>query len=111
MLELNALQLKSHLEKCRLESDKQQPLLLDVRQSWEYDVCKIEDSILVPMSQIPDKIDSLDNNRETVVICHHGIRSRRVGHYLEQAGFKNIINLSGGVAQWAKTVDNQMPTY
>ncbi|MCK4674286.1 MAG: sulfurtransferase, partial [Gammaproteobacteria bacterium] len=50
-------------------------------------------------------------NRETVVICHHGIRSRRVGRYLEQAGFNNIINFSGGVSQWARTVDHQMATY
>ncbi len=63
------------------------------------------------MSTIPTEYQSLDFERETVVICHHGIRSRSVGRYLEQAGFSNIINLSGGVDQWAKTVDNQMATY
>jgi rhodanese-related sulfurtransferase len=63
------------------------------------------------MSQIPAKVESLDLNRETIVICHHGIRSRSVGRYLEQNGFDNIINLSGGVDQWAKTVDNKMTTY
>lgn len=111
MREFNALQLNNYLETCRLDREQQQPLLLDVRQPWEYDICKIDDSVLVPMSQIPERIDSLDTERETVVICHHGIRSRRVGLYLEQSGFKNVINLSGGVAQWARTVDNQMPTY
>jgi len=110
MRELNALQLKAHLETCQNETDKQ-PLLLDVRQPWEYDVCKIDDSLLVPMSQIPAKVELLDLERETIVICHHGIRSRSVGRYLEQNGFKNIINLSGGVDQWAKTVDLQMATY
>ena len=63
------------------------------------------------MSTIPATVESLDFDRETVVICHHGIRSRSVGRYLEQAGFTNIINLSGGMAQWAKTVDSQMATY
>jgi len=63
------------------------------------------------MSQIPTRLDELEQTRETVVICHHGIRSRSVGRYLEQAGFSNIINLSGGVDQWAKTVDSAMPTY
>ena len=106
MREFSALELKAYLDNC-----EQQPLLLDVRQPWEYDVCKIDDSVLVPMSQIPGEIDELDLTRETVVICHHGIRSRSVGSYLEQAGFSNIINLSGGVAQWAKTVDNKMATY
>ena len=106
MREFNAQQLKAHLETC-----DQQPLLLDVRQPWEFEVCKIENSVLLPMSQITAEYNNLDFDRETVVICHHGIRSRRVGRYLEQAGFSNIINLSGGVAQWAQTVDNDMPTY
>jgi len=104
--ELSALELKAYIETC-----ENKPLLLDVRQPWEFDVCKIGDSLLIPMSQIPAAVETLDFNRETVVICHHGIRSRSVGRYLEQAGFNNIINLSGGVAQWAKTVDQQMPTY
>jgi rhodanese-related sulfurtransferase len=111
MREYSAQQLKAYLDDCQLEPNKQQPLLLDVRQPWEFDVCKIENSVLVPMSQIPAEAESLDAERETVVICHHGIRSRSVGRYLEQLGFSNIINLSGGVDQWAKTVDNQMATY
>ena len=106
MREYSALQLKAYLDSC-----EQQPLLLDVRQPWEFDVWKIEDRILIPMSQIPAEIEELDLTRETVVICHHGIRSRSVGRYLEQAGFSKIINLSGGVAQWAETVDNQMAKY
>jgi rhodanese-related sulfurtransferase len=106
MREFNAQELKAHLETC-----DQQPLLLDVRQPWEFEVCKIENSVLLPMSQITAEYNTLDFDRETVVICHHGIRSRRVGRYLEEAGFSNIINLSGGVAQWAQTVDNDMPTY
>ena len=106
MREFSAEQLKAYLDTC-----DEQPFLLDVRQPWEFEVCNIENSVLVPMSTIPAKVESLDLNRETVVICHHGIRSRSVGRYLEQAGFNNIINLSGGMAQWAKTVDTQMATY
>jgi len=104
--EFSALELKAYLDDC-----EQQPLLLDVRQPWEFDICKIKNSILVPMSRIPNKIEGLDLARETVIICHHGIRSRNVGRYLEQAGFSDIINLSGGVAQWTETVDNQMAKY
>ena len=106
MREFSALQLKAYLD-----SSEEQPLLLDVRQPWEFDVCKLDNSVLVPMSTIPSNVESLDTNRETVVICHHGIRSRSVGRFLEQSGFSNIINLSGGMAQWAKTVDTQMSTY
>ena len=111
MREFNAQQLKAYLETCQNEADKQAPLLLDVRQPWEYDVCKIDNSLLVPMSQIPAKVESFDLERETIVICHHGIRSRSVGRYLEQNGLNNVINLSGGVDQWAKTVDLEMAIY
>lgn len=110
MQELSAQQLQAYLQSCELEN-RPRPLLLDVRQPWEFDVCKIDGSELIPMAQIPARLDELDSEQEIVVICHHGIRSRSVGRYLEHAGFDNIINLSGGVAQWAQTVDNTMPTY
>ncbi len=106
MRELSAQELKLYLDNTKATS-----FLLDVRQPWEYDVCKLENSTSMPMSQIPVRLNELDQNREIIVICHHGIRSRSVGRYLEQAGFTNIINLSGGVDQWAKTVDKTMPTY
>ena len=106
MREFSAQELKTYLDNADTA-----PLLIDVRQPWEYDVCKLENTSLIPMSQIPARMNELDKDRETVVICHHGIRSRSVGRYLEQAGFTNIINLSGGMDQWARTVDTQMATY
>lgn len=106
MREFDAQQLEQHLK-----ADNTRPLLLDVRQPWEYDICSIEGSLLIPMAEIPDELDELDQDRETVVICHHGIRSRQVGYYLEQAGFANVINLKGGVDAWAKIIDKNMATY
>ncbi len=88
------------------------PLLLDVREPWEYETCRIEGSQLIPMRQIPQAADQLDPDQEIVVICHHGVRSYQVCRYLEaQLGFSNLINLAGGVAAWARDVDPQMPTY
>jgi len=106
MRELSAQQLHAYLT-----AAAEQPLLLDVREPWEFDKASIEGSTLVPMRSVPDRLQELDPERETVVICHHGIRSRMVGHFLESQGFSNIINLSGGVASWARDVDQQMPTY
>ena len=106
MREMDAATLRQYLERCDTP-----PLLLDVRQPWEFDVCRIEGSQLIPMGQLPRKLTELDPEQETVVICHHGIRSRSVGRYLEQQGFSKVINLSGGVDQWAKQVDHTMPTY
>jgi rhodanese-related sulfurtransferase len=106
MREFEAEQLKDYLE-----SAADQPLLLDVRQPWEYDICKLDNSLLIPMSTVPANLDQLDKGRETVVICHHGVRSRRVAYYLEQAGFTNVINLRGGLDAWARSVDVDMATY
>ena len=88
-----------------------QPLLLDVRERWEFEYCSIKDSILIPMGQLPSKIDTLDPLRDTIMICHHGIRSRQMGYYMEQAGFKSIINLEGGVERWAEDVETDMKRY
>ena len=106
MREFEAEELKGYLE-----SVDEPPLLLDVRQPWEYDICKLENSVLIPMSTIPANLDQLDKDRETVVICHHGVRSRRVAYFLEQAGFTNVINLRGGLDAWARSVDVHMATY
>jgi len=106
MREFDAQQLELHLK-----DNGSCTLLLDVRQDWEYDICHLQGSLLIPMAQIPTELDKLDKDRETVVICHHGIRSRQIGYYLEQAGFDNVINLKGGLNAWAKIIDKNMATY
>ena len=87
------------------------PLLLDVREPWEFDKARIEGSVLAPMRTIPERLQDFKPDQEIVVICHHGIRSRMVGLYLENHGFSNIINLTGGVEAWAREVDPDMETY
>jgi len=94
-----------------LQSCDSPPLLLDVREPWEYEKCHLEGSELVPMRQIPMAAEDLDPDKETVVICHHGIRSRQVAFYLEQQGFKDVINLEGGVEAWAQDIDPTMNQY
>jgi rhodanese-related sulfurtransferase len=106
MREFSASQLKGYLS----ETDSD-PLLLDVREPWEFQLCHIDGSQLIPMGQIPASLGSLDPGRETVVICHHGIRSRQVAMFLNYQGFANVINLAGGVDAWARDVDRGMATY
>lgn len=95
----------------RLAISEQPPLLLDVREPWEFEYCHIEGSVLIPMGELQHELEHLDPTRETVIICHHGIRSRQMGYYMEQMGFTNIINLDGGVEQWAEDVDSSMKRY
>ena len=106
MRELNAAELRDYLA-----TSTTKPLLLDVREPWEFRICQIEGSQLIPMGQIPAALKALDPGRETVVICHHGIRSRAVALYLESKGFTNVINLNGGLDAWARDTDRQMPSY
>ncbi|MGD8925795.1 MAG: rhodanese-like domain-containing protein [Thioalkalispiraceae bacterium] len=106
MRRFSALDLKSYLEQC-----EQPPLLLDVREPWEYEKCHLAGSMLIPMREIPDSLAELDQQNEIVVICHHGIRSRQVAYYLEHEGFDKVINLEGGVEAWAQDVDPTMQRY
>ena len=63
------------------------------------------------MSLIPDSLDEFDAAQHIIVICHHGMRSMNVAHYLENNGFDNITNLSGGIHSWAIDVDSSMEQY
>ena len=85
--------------------------LLDVREPWEFEVCRLEGSRLIPLSQLPLRLGELDAGRTTVVICHHGVRSLRAAAYLEHCGFGDVVNLSGGIDAWARTVDRGMAMY
>lgn len=93
------------------DSTKKMPLLLDVREPWEYETCHIPQAQLMPMHSVPLRLEELDRDAEIVCICHHGGRSMQVAHFLERNGFNQIINLTGGVHAWALQVDTAMPTY
>jgi rhodanese-related sulfurtransferase len=95
----------------RLETAENKPLLLDVREPQEYAHCHIEGSIHIPMNDIPARLGEFDPQQEIVVICHHGMRSRMVAEYLERQGFRNMVNLRGGVDAWAREVAHDMPRY
>lgn len=95
----------------RLVAESEPPLLLDVREPWEFAICQIPGAQLIPMREIPRHHAGLDRSRETVVICHHGIRSLQVALYLERMGLQKVLNLQGGIAAWADQVDPQMATY
>lgn len=94
-----------------LKSTDKKPVLLDVRENWEYERCHITGSTHIPMSILLNRLDELDQAQETIVICHHGVRSWQVACYLAANGFNNVKNLARGVDGWAKEVDNSMSTY
>jgi rhodanese-related sulfurtransferase len=87
------------------------PLLLDVRENWEFETCHIAGSTQMPMHLVPIRVGELDDETPIVCICHHGARSMQVAAFLERNGFSNITNLTGGIHAWAMQVDPSMAKY
>lgn len=77
--------------------------ILDVREAWETPLIRNEHVIQIPINQIPQYLDRIPKTEDLVVICQHGIRSKRVVEYLEtQHGFKYLIDLQGGVSSYIR---------
>jgi rhodanese-related sulfurtransferase len=107
MHQLTATQLKEWLD----DPAREKPVLIDVREPWEFDIARIAGAKPVPMRAIPARFLELKRDAETVVICHHGARSYQVCMFLEHQGFTHLFNLSGGMAAWSRDVDPTTPTY
>jgi rhodanese-related sulfurtransferase len=107
MQQLTPFELQAWLQ----DSSRPDPILLDVREDWEYAICHIAGSQLMPMSGFTSNYQTLDDEAQIVVICHHGMRSQQVGIFLEQQGFWHLYNLTGGIARWQHDVDPTMPVY
>lgn len=90
---------------------REKPVLLDVREPWEYEKARIEGATLMPMRELPSRIGQIDEDKEVVAICHHGGRSMQVAMFLEKQGFKRVHNLVGGIDAWSRTVDPAVPLY
>ena len=96
--------------KTAIDSGKR-PVLLDVREPYEYSLCRLESSTLIPVEELDTRLGELKRDSEIVVYCHVGIRSASAVRLLRQAGFANVRNLQGGIDEWARQVDNKMPRY
>jgi len=93
------------------DAKRAKPVLVDVREPWEWQTARIEGAQHIPMREIPARAGELDKGRDVVAICHHGGRSQQVAMFLEKNGFAKVHNLQGGVDAWSRTVDPAVPTY
>jgi len=84
--------------------------VLDVREPHEYQICNIGGH-LIPLGDLPKRVNELDSSREIVAHCRSGVRSGKAVAFLQQAGFKKVHNLAGGILAWADRVDPKMPKY
>ena len=92
-------------------ADGTEHVLLDVRESWELEICRLDGSLDIPMGQVPAALDRIPRDRPVVVMCHHGMRSYRVAAFLRANGHAEAINLAGGIAAWADRVDSSLVNY
>src|SRR5205809_411183 len=85
--------------------------LIDVREQFEWDIVRIPGARLVPLATLPEVAETLDKDREIVVYCKGGTRSRAAASHLADAGFRRVANLTGGVLRWRDDVDPALPRY
>jgi len=102
-MEVEVLELKKMLK-------NNEVVLLDVREPYEIEICKVKGSLFIPMNEIPRNIEQLDKEKRYAVICHSGVRSLHVSNYLNSLGYI-ALNVVGGIERWATVVDKKMKQY
>ena len=102
---IDAIELKQKIDR----GDKF--LLLDVREPHEYQIARIPGSTLIPLGDLPKRLNELDKNSEIVCQCKSGGRSQKAVDFLKQSGFQNVRNMTGGITAWSDKVDPSVPKY
>jgi rhodanese-related sulfurtransferase len=103
--ELSPLELQS------LWSQGQKPYVLDVREVWELAIARLDDTVHIPMNEIPERFAELPRDRQIIVMCRSGGRSMQVAQFLERKGLAAVANLTGGILAWHDQVDSSIATY
>jgi rhodanese-related sulfurtransferase len=107
------LEISPREARARLSGDEP-ACLIDVREPWEHATAHIAGSRLVPMSSVAaelQKLEGLSDERELLVICHHGVRSLQVAAWLRERGIDNVFSIAGGIDRWSQEVDPEVPRY
>jgi len=85
--------------------------LVDVREPFEHEIASIDSARLIPLGELPDRLNELDREQLTIVHCHSGQRSAQAVQILREAGFGNVFNLEGGIAKWSDEIDSDVAQY
>jgi rhodanese-related sulfurtransferase len=101
----------AELQQWRADAARSAPLVIDVRERWEFEYCRIDGSVSMPLSEFARRYVELPREMPLVMVCHHGRRSQHAAMLLEGAGFTQVHNLRGGVAAWADEVEPTMKRY
>ncbi len=104
-LEVTPAEVKQRLDK------GEKLLLVDVREPWEFDICKIAGAKLIPMNTVPANLQALDGDDEIICYCHRGMRSLDVAVWLRGQGVEKARSLAGGIERWSLEIDANVPRY
>lgn len=87
--------------------------LLDVRREWEHATASLPESVLIPLDELPLRLDEVQppTGATVVVYCHHGVRSISGAAILQSAGIESVVSLAGGIDAWSERVDPSVPRY
>ena len=85
--------------------------LLDVRNPDEYEIAKINNSVLIPLPQLRSRLHEIPKDKEIIIYCHHGNRSLEAARILNENGFSQVKSLVGGIDVWSRFVDSSIPQY
>jgi rhodanese-related sulfurtransferase len=87
------------------------PLLLDCREPEELTLARIAGALHIPMGDTAVRLKEIDPEREIIVFCHHGVRSRSVAAWLTSQGYESVASMTGGIHAWSREVDPGVPMY
>ena len=115
MMSIHPAQLDDWLAAAQNDVPGQTPVVLDVREPWELQTAAVSaqgfELMPMPMRSVPARYLELDRNRPIACLCHHGVRSAQVVHFLMQQGFTNTVNVHGGINAWSRERDQAVPLY
>ena len=104
MQEIAPLELQTRLQTTN-------PVILDVRETWEFEHCRLPGAVNIPLDTLPARLTELNPHEPLVAVCHHGMRSHYAAEFLRHNGFAEVLNLTGGIDRWAREVEPTMPRY
>ena len=86
-------------------------VVIDVREPAELAIARLDFARHIPMGAIAERLDEIPKDADVVVMCHSGVRSDRVAHFLRECGYASVANLAGGIDSWSAEIDPTVPVY
>ena len=115
MESIHPAQIDQWIAHARAESPDAVLTVLDVREPWELQTASVKaegfELLVMPMRSVPARYLGLDRSQPIACLCHHGVRSAQVAHFLTNHGFDQVVNIHGGISAWSQQRDPSVPMY